>query len=70
MEQELQKLQRDYASMQGNYQSLLEKQLSAKLAENLEARQKGEQFRVIDPANLPVSPLAFASFSSSCRISL
>jgi succinoglycan biosynthesis transport protein ExoP len=57
VEQELQKLQRDYASMQGNYQSLLEKQLSAKLAQNLEERQKGEQFRVIDPANLPVSPV-------------
>jgi succinoglycan biosynthesis transport protein ExoP len=58
VEQELQKLQRDYTSMQGNYQSLLEKQLSAKLAENLEARQKGEQFRVIDPANLPVGPVS------------
>lgn len=58
VEQEIQKLQRDYGIMQGNYQSLLEKQMNARLAESLEARQKGEQFRVIDPANLPVSPVS------------
>jgi succinoglycan biosynthesis transport protein ExoP len=56
VEQELQKLVRDYAIMQQNYQSLLEKQMNARLAENLERRQKGEQFLIIDPANLPGSP--------------
>lgn len=56
VEQELQKLQRDYKVMQDNYQSLLGKQMNARLAQNLERRQKGEQFRVIDPANLPAHP--------------
>jgi len=56
VEQELQKLVRDYAIMQQNYQSLLEKQMNARLAENLERRQKGEQFLIIDPANLPSAP--------------
>jgi succinoglycan biosynthesis transport protein ExoP len=58
VEQELQKLRRNYAIMQGNYASLLEKQMNAKLAESLESRQKGEQFRVIDPANLPSIPVS------------
>ncbi len=56
VEQSLQMLERDHGIMQANYRSLLEKQMDAKLAESLERRQKGEQFRVIDPANLPVSP--------------
>ena len=58
VEQELQKLQRDYSIMQSNYQALLQKQMNARLAESLERRQKGEQFRVIDPANLPVVPVS------------
>lgn len=55
-EQELMILIRDYDNMQKNYQSLLEKRLNARLAENLEKRQKGEQFRILDPANLPAIP--------------
>jgi len=55
-EQELMVLIRDYDNMQKNYQSLLEKRLNARLAENLEKRQKGEQFRILDPANLPAVP--------------
>lgn len=55
-EQELMILVRDYDNMQKNYQALLDKRLNARLAENLEKRQKGEQFRILDPANLPVSP--------------
>ncbi|MGA6826506.1 XrtA system polysaccharide chain length determinant [Nitrospira sp. NS4] len=55
-EQELMILVRDYDNMQKNYQSLLEKRLNARLAENLEKRQKGEQFRILDPANLPATP--------------
>ncbi|TLY25105.1 MAG: hypothetical protein E6K64_04960, partial [Nitrospirae bacterium] len=55
-EQELMILLRDYDNMQKNYQSLLDKKLNARVAENLEKRQKGEQFRIIDPANLPVTP--------------
>jgi capsular exopolysaccharide synthesis family protein len=46
-------LVRDYENMQKNYQALLDKRLNAHVAVNLEKRQKGEQFRVLDPANLP-----------------
>ena len=49
-------LRRGYDEAVRNYQSLLEKQLQAKLAENLERTQKGEQFRVLEPANLPHKP--------------
>jgi polysaccharide biosynthesis transport protein len=52
-EQDVMILMRDYANMQKNYQALLDKRLNAHVAENLEKRQKGEQFRVLDPANLP-----------------
>lgn len=55
-EQKLTDLRRDYDISLRNYQALLEKKLSARLAENLEKRQKGERFRVIDPANLPEKP--------------
>ncbi len=55
-EQELTILMRDYENMQKNYQSLLDKKLNARIAENLEKRQKGEQFRILDPANLPTKP--------------
>lgn len=55
-EQELTVLQRDYDNTKKNYQTLLEKQLNARISENLEHRQKGETFRVLDPANVPSSP--------------
>jgi polysaccharide chain length determinant protein (PEP-CTERM system associated) len=55
-EQELMLLERDYANLKENYRSLLDKKLNARLSENLEKRQKGEQFRIIDPANLPQTP--------------
>lgn len=52
-EQELMLLNRDYGNLKENYRSLLDKKLNARLSENLEKRQKGEQFRILDPANLP-----------------
>jgi polysaccharide biosynthesis transport protein len=55
-EQELMILLRDYGNLGENYRSLLDKRLNARVAENLEKRQKGEQFRIIDPANLPQKP--------------
>ncbi len=55
-EQELTVLLRDHENSQANYRSLLDKKLSARVAENLEKRQKGEQFRIIDPANIPDTP--------------
>jgi len=55
-EQELMILVRDYENRKNNYQALLDKRLNAHVAENLEKRQQGEQFRVLDPANLPLRP--------------
>ena len=55
-EQELMILVRDYNNLKENYRTLLDKKLNARLAENLERRQKGEQFRILDPANVPNRP--------------
>jgi succinoglycan biosynthesis transport protein ExoP len=55
-DQELLGLQRDYDTANGLYQSLLKRQAEAKLAENLEQRQKGEQFRLLEPALPQVRP--------------
>jgi polysaccharide chain length determinant protein (PEP-CTERM system associated) len=56
VEQEMSALLRDYQNMEKNYQSLHEKKLSAQIAEEMEKRRKGEQFRMLDPANLPQFP--------------
>jgi uncharacterized protein involved in exopolysaccharide biosynthesis len=50
-------LTRDYQNTKEAYQSLLKKSQEAQQAENLERRQKGEQFKVIDPARIPEKPL-------------
>ncbi len=57
-EQELLSLTRDYEITRSNYQSLLNRQVEAKMAENLEKRQQGEQFIVLDPAIPPRIPLS------------
>jgi succinoglycan biosynthesis transport protein ExoP len=49
-EQEFRELTRDYETMRENYTSLMKRYEEAQLAENLEQRQKGEQFRLLDPA--------------------
>src|SRR5215475_10953243 len=54
--QQLVSLNRGYELSQSNYQSLLSKKLNAKLSENLEKKQKGEKFRILDPAHTPVRP--------------
>ena len=50
-------LTRDYENTKEAYQSLLKKSQEAQQAENLERRQKGEQFKVIDPARIPEKPM-------------
>jgi polysaccharide chain length determinant protein (PEP-CTERM system associated) len=55
-EQELFDLQRDYESLGASYQSLLAKKSEAERAESLERKQKGEQFRILDPARVPQMP--------------
>ena len=55
-EQEFLVLSRDYESTRKNYDSLLARRQQAQIAENLEKRQKSEQFRVLDEARLPTKP--------------
>jgi polysaccharide chain length determinant protein (PEP-CTERM system associated) len=50
-------LARDYQNTKESYQTLLKKSEEAQQAENLERRQKGEQFKVIDPARIPEKPI-------------
>jgi protein tyrosine kinase modulator len=56
-EQELLSLQRDYNNLQGLHNSLLNRKLEAEIAVSMEKKQKGEQFRVIDPAKIPMRPI-------------
>ena len=56
-EQELLSLRRDYQNIQATYDSLLERKLEAEIAVNMERKQKGEQFRIVDPAKLPEKPI-------------
>ncbi len=55
-EQQYSELTRDYGIAKGNYESLLEKRHVSEMAANLEKRQQGEQFVVLDPASLPMTP--------------
>ena len=55
-EQQLADITRDYDQSRANYESLLAKSNQSELATNLEKRQQGEQFRIIDPPNLPLKP--------------
>ncbi|OPL11770.1 MAG: hypothetical protein AVO38_15570 [delta proteobacterium ML8_D] len=55
-EQELMVLKRDYDNIRETYNSLLTRKLEAELAVNMEKKQKGEQFRVLDPAKTPKKP--------------
>jgi polysaccharide chain length determinant protein (PEP-CTERM system associated) len=57
-ESELIALTRDYNSINEQYQSLLKKNEDAKMAANLERRQGGEQFRLLDPARMPGRPVS------------
>ncbi|MEP7309754.1 MAG: GNVR domain-containing protein [Acidobacteriota bacterium] len=49
-------LTRDYETIQRMYTNLLMKSQEAQVAANLERRQIGEQFKVIDPARVPERP--------------
>ena len=53
---ELSKISRGYDITLKKYQDLLAKSLESELAENMEKKQKGEQFQILDPANFPVKP--------------
>lgn len=55
-EQEMISLIRDYENQKKSYDDLLKKKLEADVSQNLEKRQKGSQFQILDPANLPEEP--------------
>jgi polysaccharide chain length determinant protein (PEP-CTERM system associated) len=57
-ESDLVELTRDYTTLQASYQSLLSKREEAKLARDLERRNIGEQFKVLDPAKAPERPFS------------
>ena len=53
---ELTELTRDYETFQKSYQSLLAKKEDSNVSANLERRQIGEQFKILDPARMPERP--------------
>ena len=58
-ESEMTELTRDYTTLQAQYISLLSKKEESQISANLEHRQIGEQFKLLDPARLserPTSP--------------
>jgi polysaccharide chain length determinant protein (PEP-CTERM system associated) len=57
-EQEYQRLARDYEATKEQYHSLLMRQGEAEVAESMEQRQKGEQFRIIESAMVSEKPTA------------
>jgi len=57
-ELELTALTRDYETLQQTYTSLLQKKEESQISANLEKRQIGEQFRIIDAARTPEKPVS------------
>jgi len=56
-QEELNTIERDLTMMQRQYEGLLIKMQNARMAENLERKQKGEQFRVLNTAQIPTRPI-------------
>ena len=57
-EQELADLLRNYTLSQQNYADLESKKTQSALATRLEQNQQGQQFRIVDPPNLPSRPFS------------
>lgn len=56
VEQQYKEITRDHQTALEFYNDLLRKRNQSEMATNMEIRQKGEQIRVMDPANLPETP--------------
>lgn len=72
-EQEFQEVSRDYESTKQAYESLSKRHEEAQLAESMEQRQKGEQFRILDSAvasQTPAAPNRLRLFMVSLVLSL
>ncbi len=50
-------LTRDYNQLNNHYQDLVSRSLQAEATESLERRQKGSQFKIVDPAHFPEKPI-------------
>ena len=57
-EQETAALTRDYELSKTNYKSLLDKKLAAGMATDMEKRQQGERFTMLDPPRVPEKPVS------------
>ncbi|MEO8483629.1 MAG: Wzz/FepE/Etk N-terminal domain-containing protein [Acidobacteriota bacterium] len=55
-ESELTELSRDYGILQASYNTLLGKKQDSQIAANLEEQAVGEQFKLLDPAQVPGRP--------------
>jgi polysaccharide chain length determinant protein (PEP-CTERM system associated) len=55
-EQQLAAVRRDYDITKANYQALLEKEMAAGMAADMEKRQKSERFAMLEPARVPELP--------------
>jgi len=55
-EQQLMGIQRDYDLLKQDYADLVSKEMQSQLATSLEKNQGGRQFRLVDPASLPIVP--------------
>ena len=51
-------LSRDYDTLQASFKDLVTKSESARVAADLENRQIGEQFRVLDAPRVPLRPIS------------
>lgn len=56
IEQEYKEITRDHETALSFYNGLLKKKQESTMAADLQRRQQGEQFRVMDPADLPATP--------------
>jgi polysaccharide chain length determinant protein (PEP-CTERM system associated) len=56
VEQQYKELTRGYQTAQQSFDDLQKKRDNSEMAVNLERKQEGEQFSVLDPANLPDKP--------------
>jgi polysaccharide biosynthesis transport protein len=57
LETQLTELTRNYETSRQNYQSLLDKRMSAGMSQDLESRQQAERFIVLDEAKTPEKPV-------------
>ena len=58
LESDMTELMRDYETLGAQYRELLTKSEDSKIAANLERRQIGEQFKIIDGPRLPERPIS------------